>query len=241
MFGAFRDALDEHHDRRERVIKASRDITALSKKIIFSLQRVRQSDEGIPENVAKENRARARSIEDLFDSISPDLQGLNIWRYQRQVSNGVQEFIEAVSFQYYLEKEALISLREAADRMPHQVQLTTEDYILGVSDLTGELMRFAITTMASRGSISTDPPVKTDASDRVGPIDRKPSILIDLQSMRTYYESLDGASPSLLRSGFEKKLEVMGASVDKVEASAYNMMIRGCERPKGWVPHVDGH
>ena len=33
MFESFRAELDEHHDRRERVIKASRDITALSKKM----------------------------------------------------------------------------------------------------------------------------------------------------------------------------------------------------------------
>ena len=33
MFETFRDELDEHHDRRERVVKASRDITALSKKM----------------------------------------------------------------------------------------------------------------------------------------------------------------------------------------------------------------
>lgn len=33
MFEAFRDELDEHHDRRERIIKASRDITAASKKM----------------------------------------------------------------------------------------------------------------------------------------------------------------------------------------------------------------
>ena len=32
MFQTFRSELDEHHDRRERIIKASRDITALSKK-----------------------------------------------------------------------------------------------------------------------------------------------------------------------------------------------------------------
>jgi predicted translin family RNA/ssDNA-binding protein len=32
MFETFRAELDEHHDRRERIIKASRDITALSKK-----------------------------------------------------------------------------------------------------------------------------------------------------------------------------------------------------------------
>ena len=33
MFQTFRSELDEHHDRRERIIKASRDITALSKKM----------------------------------------------------------------------------------------------------------------------------------------------------------------------------------------------------------------
>lgn len=33
MFEHFRDELDQHHDRRERIIKASRDITALSKKM----------------------------------------------------------------------------------------------------------------------------------------------------------------------------------------------------------------
>lgn len=33
MFEVFRRELDEHHDKRERIIKASRDITAASKKM----------------------------------------------------------------------------------------------------------------------------------------------------------------------------------------------------------------
>lgn len=33
MFEGFRDELDQHHDRRERLIKISRDITASSKKM----------------------------------------------------------------------------------------------------------------------------------------------------------------------------------------------------------------
>lgn len=33
MFESLRNELDEHHDRRERIVKASRDITALSKKM----------------------------------------------------------------------------------------------------------------------------------------------------------------------------------------------------------------
>lgn len=33
MFENFRAELDEHHDRRERIVKSSRDITAASKKM----------------------------------------------------------------------------------------------------------------------------------------------------------------------------------------------------------------
>lgn len=33
IFESFRNELDEHHDRRERIIKVSRDVTALSKKM----------------------------------------------------------------------------------------------------------------------------------------------------------------------------------------------------------------
>lgn len=33
MFETFRNELDEHHDRRERIVKTSRDITALAKKM----------------------------------------------------------------------------------------------------------------------------------------------------------------------------------------------------------------
>lgn len=33
MFEGFRDELDQHHDRRERLVKVSRDVTAQSKKM----------------------------------------------------------------------------------------------------------------------------------------------------------------------------------------------------------------
>lgn len=38
MFENFRDELDEHYDRRERIIKASRDVTAQSKKMLVNLK-----------------------------------------------------------------------------------------------------------------------------------------------------------------------------------------------------------
>jgi hypothetical protein len=33
MFGGFRDELDEHYARKERVVKVSRDVTSESKKM----------------------------------------------------------------------------------------------------------------------------------------------------------------------------------------------------------------
>ncbi len=36
MFEGFRDELDQHHDRRERLVKVSRDVTAQSKKMYVS-------------------------------------------------------------------------------------------------------------------------------------------------------------------------------------------------------------
>lgn len=39
-FLEYRDRLDDYHDRRERIIKTSRDITANSKKLSVSLGRV---------------------------------------------------------------------------------------------------------------------------------------------------------------------------------------------------------
>lgn len=33
MFEVFREELDQHHDRKERIVKVSRDITASSKKM----------------------------------------------------------------------------------------------------------------------------------------------------------------------------------------------------------------
>ncbi|KAF6234756.1 hypothetical protein HO173_006976 [Letharia columbiana] len=124
MFETFRTELDEHHDRRERIIKASRDITALSKKMIFSLQRVRQLQAPAPPAVATEVSAYGAKISDLFSSLAPDLRDLNAWRYRAQIASGVQEHVEAVSFRHYLETQRLMPFDEARAQMAGGVVLT---------------------------------------------------------------------------------------------------------------------
>ncbi|KAI9785566.1 MAG: hypothetical protein M1816_000377 [Peltula sp. TS41687] len=243
MFHVFRNELDEHHDRRERVIKASRDITALSKKMIFSLQRLHQFDQKLLEHVTAENAGREKDIAQLFESISEDLYGINGPRYQRQISGAIQEFIEAVSFAHYIRHQTLITPAEASGSIAGGAQLTADDYILGIFDLVGEMMRFAITHMATSGSLpgQTDSGRSADGADQVKAVTVKRDIVMDLRSLRAYFESLNtgGATGnSWLGKEVEKKMEVMKSCVDKVENAVYGMIIRGRERPKGWVPSL---
>lgn len=48
----------------------------------------------------------------MFASMRDELHGDRFWRYQRQVSAGLQEYIEALSFAHYLETGRLVSFDE---------------------------------------------------------------------------------------------------------------------------------
>jgi hypothetical protein len=82
IFIQFRDKLDAHYDRRERLIKISRDITSLSKKIIFSLQRIQGNVTSLPTGIQKEVDQREKEIQNLLQKAGPDVQGANAYRYQ---------------------------------------------------------------------------------------------------------------------------------------------------------------
>lgn len=156
--------------------------------------------------------------------MSPDLQGLNAWRYQRQISSGHQEYVEALSFQQYLETRKLLSLEDTAQSMPSDVSHSeAEDHLLGLFDLTGEMMRFAITNTASNGAL---------------PGSNNTTILSDLQSLRSYFERLAIGNNNLLAKEYDQKMKTMRTSVEKVENAAYGLIVRGSERPKGWMPDL---
>lgn len=65
------------HDRRERIVKISRDITAQSKKAIFALQRVSSAGRTQALHDADE---RFADIRKLFDAVAPELEGENFFR-----------------------------------------------------------------------------------------------------------------------------------------------------------------
>lgn len=65
-------------------------------------------------------------------------------------------------------------------------------------------------------------------------------ILTDLRGLRAFFEGLDTVGGEGLKRDVEKKMKVMRTCVEKVETAVYGMIIRGRERPKGWIPDLEG-
>ncbi|CAK7267783.1 hypothetical protein SEPCBS119000_002727 [Sporothrix epigloea] len=257
MFERFRDHLDAHHDRRERIVKASRDITALSKKIIFALQRVRRIHPQLPRDVDSEVTKRLAEIGRLLAGIAPAMQGINRGRYGRLLF-GMEELLEALTFLHYLRHQALLSPEEACVQvaqlcMDGRAALTgttesaepagTEaadgtdstpaavihpddnDFLMGVFDLSGEMMRFATTSAALRGELAAGS--GDDSRPETGR-----TIVGDMQELDSFFRML----PQRPDKSWKTKLQTLQSSVQKVERLGYDLRVRGSERPKGWIP-----
>lgn len=166
--------------------------------------------------------------------------------------------MEAIIFQHYVTTQTLLSYDEARERLKElggeggPVMLTMEDYLLGVFDFVGELMRFAITAMATSGKLPGTETRKQQSTqdNRQGSdmdVDEKedeqasqPSrnILSDLRELRVYLERLDVPRNTPFGNDVQKKMGVMQTCVEKVENAVYALTVRGSERPKGWMPDL---
>ena len=206
---------------------------------------MREPNRPLPQNVVKGNAPYYTTIANQFAAVSRDLQGLNAHRYGRQISGGCQEYMEAASFQHYLETATLLSYEDAKQEMRELdaagpgVELTPEDYVLGVYDMTGELMRFAITAMATGGALPAITPAAEDGDTTMETAESevKRNVLTDMRVLRAELEGLNAGSGPFAKEA-EKKMEVMRASVEKVEKALYGLIVRGAERPKGWMPDI---
>lgn len=95
--------------------QASRDITNLSKKTIFLLHRLVLEDENpsdevpVGQRAARTGRDKLQQVQEMYAGMKGELEGDRFWRHQRQVSPGLQEYIEALSFAHYLEFGTLIT------------------------------------------------------------------------------------------------------------------------------------
>jgi predicted translin family RNA/ssDNA-binding protein len=104
---------------------------------------------------------------------------------------------------------------------PMVVALTPMDYLCGIFDLTGEMMRFATTTSALNGELA-----HAAGNER--------NVVKDMQDLGSFFEML----PQSYDKSWKQKMTTLQASVKKVEKLGYGLKVRGSERPKGYVPDM---
>ncbi|KAG6473901.1 hypothetical protein ZIOFF_067820 [Zingiber officinale] len=196
------DYLNHLNDKRERVVKASRDVTMNSKKVIFQVHRM--SKENREETLAKAENDLAAVTNQYMSKLVKELHGTDFWKLRRSYTFAVQEYVEAATLFRFCKSGTLLNLAEInASLLPlteesiEPLQINVLDYLLGLADLTGELMRLAI------GRISD------------GEIEYAEKIC---QFVRDIYRELTLLVPSM-DDNFEmkKKMETMLQSLVKIE------------------------
>ncbi|XP_072912770.1 translin-associated protein X isoform X3 [Hemitrygon akajei] len=254
-FESFQKELDAKHDKHERLVKLSRDVTIDSKRTIFLLHRV--ISVGDVGELLSESELKFADIRLKIQQIAQELIGEDVCQFHRAFSPGLQEYVEAVSFQHFIKTRTLISLDEInkqliftpkaeevehtedstlscsqdqkQEQQPLSLQVTPTDYLLGIADLTGELMRLCITSV---GNGDTETPFEVS------------------QFLRAIY---DGFTYIGNTGPYEvsKKLYTLKQSLGKVEDACYMLTVRGSEIPKhvladvlssksSMIEHVEG-
>ncbi|EPS63067.1 hypothetical protein M569_11720, partial [Genlisea aurea] len=149
-FSIYATYLSDLYERRERIVRASRDLTMNSKKAIFQVHRI---DKHNKQNVLEKAHSDLATVADQHLSrLAKELQGSDIWKLRRAYSPGVQEYVEASTFYNFCINGSLLTLDEmnsmlrppSIDPSVEPFQINLLDYLLGVADMTGELMRLAI-------------------------------------------------------------------------------------------------
>lgn len=242
--------------------------------VLNNFHSVRNLNIPLPKPIAKENSDRYSEIHTLFTTIATHISsGPNAWRYHYQYSFGLQEYIEARSFQHYIENQRLLSHADIVRSLPDGILVTEADYVLGLFDVTGEMMRFAVTTMTAKGitpgGAETGAGAGAGAGKDVAPAatvsqtmdgaadddDDKPAnnaaqtaspaeqeqgqgIVADLRVLRSMFERLNVPRQHGMSKELQTKMDTMQNSVEKVERAAYGLLVRGSERPTGWMPDL---
>lgn len=165
---------------------------------------------------------------------------LDTHRYQRNLSPAIQEFIEAVSFAHYLQHQELISIGEIRSKLPAGILVTDEDYAMGLFDLTGEIMRFAVTSLSTGNMDGGNEEGMTETKREPKLPPSQAGLVIDLRQIRSSFEAITVPKRHDLFREFSKKAQIMQNSVEKVERAAYGILVRGNERPPTWTPDVSG-
>ncbi|KAL2612456.1 hypothetical protein R1flu_024148 [Riccia fluitans] len=208
--------LDLMNEKRERLVKASRDVTIHSKKVIFAVHRISGLNKAATLEQAQRDLNAVRSNQ--VTRLAREMQGNDYWKFRRAFSPGMQEFVEAAATVEFAKTGRLLTLAELNRSFLHikdaankPFEVSIPDYILGVGDLTGELMRLAVSGIAAG----------------------QPEAAISVCNLiRGLYEGFS-MLPSLQENlrDWKTKSDTMFQSLMKVETACYNVHVRGSEYP----------
>lgn len=235
-FKVFQQELDTKHDKYERLVKISRDITIESKRTIFLLHRVTSVPDA--EEILNEADTKLDAVRQKIGLIADELRGEDIYQFHKAFTPGIQEYVEAVSFQHFIRYRTLISLEEINARLvfmrtektdpkaPTEAaslgahiltfHVSPSDYLLGVADLTGELMRLCISSVGN------------------GDIDTPFQLSQFLRQIHDGFSYIGNTGPYEV----SKKLHTLRQSLGKVEDACYTLRVRGSEIPKHMLADV---
>lgn len=124
--------MSEIDKQREVLIKKSRDVLKLSKQLIYALHRNNMNESNDLLNELKKEKTKLDKIANKYKKLT----------YEGSYSEALQEYVEALSYYAFM----------GGKKMPTRASLKvgTEDYLLGVCDLTGELARKAVALTVKR-------------------------------------------------------------------------------------------
>ncbi|KAM4693111.1 translin-associated protein X [Discoglossus pictus] len=240
-FKSFQHELDIRHDKYERLVKLSRDITIESKRTIFLLHRV--ISEPNRDDVLSEAEAKLDAVRQKIKQVAQELEGEDTYQYHRAFTPGLQEYVEAVTFLHFITTRHLVRIEDINKQLIFEdcvnlpdanssdsvdgpmsdlpdmdqsnakilsLQITPVDYLLGVADLTGELMRLCI------GSVGN------------GDIDTPFELSQFLREIFDGFSYIGNTGPYEI----SRKLYTLKQSLAKVENACYTLKVRGSEIPK---------
>ncbi|XP_063221690.1 translin-associated protein X [Bacillus rossius redtenbacheri] len=238
-FRKYSAELDAKHDKYERIVKLSRDITIESKRIIFLLHNMDRDSKSA--SILEEAETRlGRLLETHFFPIAKELHKEDPYQFHRAYTAGMQEYIEALTFYRYLKGEALehwdsvqkgliYTVPESAQEEEPAMEVDKEetstevsafllptDYFLGIADLTGELMRKCINNLG---------------------LGKMESCYHTCAFVRQIYNGFLGIGNTGTKE-MSRKIFTLRQSLAKMEYTCYTIHVRGSEIPKHMLADV---
>ena len=122
----FRKEYDQYDIKREKIIKQSRVVLKLSKQLIYSIHRNNKSESlKLKEQLNKEY-FKLLNIKDLSKKLE----------FEGSLNEASEEYVEAMLYFSYVYENNLVEFDE--------LKVSIDNYLGGLSDLTGELGRRAV-------------------------------------------------------------------------------------------------